>query len=406
MINKIAFVVSGFPQISQTFIALQIAELYYRGYSVDIINLGKIGDKNWIPEYCREAFKNIIIYNSQVSGIKILKIFFIMVLTRPFQFSKILFNKEVNIKTLKKMIKDTYFFKNRTEYDIIHFQFANLAARFIRLKKYKLLKTNAKLVCSVRGYDITSKQQVDAIELKEVFQGFSLFLPVCEYFKNKLLKNGCLSKIKVIHSPVNAEVLSKKKITGNINDSGKVRIISVGRLVEKKGFEDVVFALKLLPDKINEIQYSIIGDGPLYDKLMEQIHELQLEDNVKLLGKLPSDKTIDIISESDILIAPSKTAADGDSEGIPNVLKEAMILGLQVIGTIHSGIPELIEDGVNGFLVPESDPAGIADAINKLLSDKKDWDKRSRIAAETVFNEYSITKTTNDLIAAYTELVN
>jgi colanic acid/amylovoran biosynthesis glycosyltransferase len=122
---------------------------------------------------------------------------------------------------------------------------------------------------------------------------------------------------------------------------------------------------------------------------------------VDFFGSLPSDKTLRILDASQILIAPSKTAADGNSEGIPNVLKEAMLMGLQVISTTHSGIPELIQHQQNGYLCAENDPLSLASVIESVVQNPDKWQTIAEHAANTILADYTPEKTTRTLVKAY-----
>jgi colanic acid/amylovoran biosynthesis glycosyltransferase len=194
--------------------------------------------------------------------------------------------------------------------------------------------------------------------------------------------------------------LQRKTATGET-----VRIISVGRLTAKKGFDDALRAIFILRQLFEDFRYTIVGEGPQHAMLKSMIHNYKLSANVDMLGALPSDKTLATIAGSDILLAPSKTAASGDREGIPNVIKEAMFLGLQIITTRHSGIPELVKHGRNGFLVSENNPEEIAETLHKIIQDRHEWPARSERARELICNEYTPGKTTEALIEAYESIL-
>ncbi len=174
--------------------------------------------------------------------------------------------------------------------------------------------------------------------------------------------------------------------------------MTVGRLVEKKGIEYVLRAVRILVDRRREVEYHILGDGPGRDRLVALVAELGLADRVTLHGRQDQAKVREVIEESHALVAASVTAADGDEEGIPNVLKEAMALGLPVVATRHAGIPELIEDDVSGFLVPERDEAVLADALERLARDPGRWAAMGRAGRAKIEMEYDIHRL-NDRLA-------
>jgi len=115
-----------------------------------------------------------------------------------------------------------------------------------------------------------------------------------------------------------------------------------------------------------ELRYTVIGDGPLRGRLEALAGELGIEDSVSFLGWRLQDAIVEALYDHDVLLAPSITAPDGDQEGIPITLMEAMATGMPVVTTRHSGIPELVEDGVSGLLADEGDYAALADALKRI----------------------------------------
>jgi colanic acid/amylovoran biosynthesis glycosyltransferase len=178
--------------------------------------------------------------------------------------------------------------------------------------------------------------------------------------------------------------------------------VTVGRLVEKKGIEHVLRAMRILLDRGVEVEYRVLGDGPRRARLAALAAELGVKDRVTLHGRHGQETVRDGLERSDVLVAASVTAADGDEEGIPNVLKEAMALGLPVVGTRHAGIPELIEDGVSGVLVPERDEAALADALQRLAREPGRWTAMGRAGRAKIEMEYDIDRL-NDRLAGLLE---
>ena len=158
--------------------------------------------------------------------------------------------------------------------------------------------------------------------------------------------------------------------------------------MEKKGTKVLIEAVAGLADA----RLVIIGDGPLRGALERQARELG--DRVRFLGALPSDEVAQWMRRASVLAAPSLTAADGDAEGLPNVVVEAAASGLPVVGTKHSGIPEAIEDGTSGFLVPEGDAGALAARLADLLGSeslRRDMGAAARRLAERKFDRQMLT---------------
>ena len=149
--------------------------------------------------------------------------------------------------------------------------------------------------------------------------------------------------------------------------SDPVRILSVGRLVEKKGFDDLLGALAMLPSSL-EWRLDVVGDGSLDARLRAHAATLGIAGRVRWLGSLPHDRVIECFSRADLFALASRISADGDRDGLPNVLMEAHLLGAACIVTRVSATPELIEHDVNGLLVPPRDTAALAAALERAIA--------------------------------------
>ena len=150
-------------------------------------------------------------------------------------------------------------------------------------------------------------------------------------------------------------------------ESPEPLILAVARLVEKKGLDDLLAALEMLRRRGRRLRLEIIGTGPLRETLKAQVQRLGLEDRVKLLGAQPHEAVCLAYRRASVFALPCRVAADGDRDGIPNVLLEAVASGVPVVSTPVSGIPELIEAGRSGLLVEPNNPGMLADALDSML---------------------------------------
>jgi glycosyltransferase involved in cell wall biosynthesis len=157
------------------------------------------------------------------------------------------------------------------------------------------------------------------------------------------------------------------------------RIIAVGRLIEKKGFEDLIDACALLAQQGRQFQAEIIGAGPLAADLRARINRLDLKGWVDLLGPRPQAEVIRHVRAAAAFAAPCVVGQDGNRDGLPTVLLEAMALGTPCVSTDVTGIPEVLHHGLTGLCVPQRDPAALAAALARLLDDSV---LRGRLAAE------------------------
>jgi glycosyltransferase involved in cell wall biosynthesis len=145
-------------------------------------------------------------------------------------------------------------------------------------------------------------------------------------------------------------------------------LLSVGRLVEKKGFPVLIEACRMLKDRGYRFRCQIIGaPGPSASQVASLIHDMRLEDIVELRPAVTQEELGDVYRQATLFVLPCQIADNNDRDGIPNVLVEAMASGVPVVSTDVSGIPELIDSGVNGLLAPQKDARALADAVARLL---------------------------------------
>ena len=166
------------------------------------------------------------------------------------------------------------------------------------------------------------------------------------------------------------------------------RIAAVGRLVEKKGFGDLLDAVALLIGQGREVDLVLVGSGEYEGALRAQVERLGLGDRVRMTGGLPQHRVAEIVAGAAVFAAPCVVGADGNRDGLPTVLLEAMALGTPCVGTPVTGIPEVIEDDVTGLLVPEHDPAALAAALGRLLDEPRLRLRLATAARTLIENEF------------------
>ena len=179
------------------------------------------------------------------------------------------------------------------------------------------------------------------------------------------------------------------------------RIVAVGRLVEKKGFATLIDACTLLAARGVQVDCEIIGGGELEGELRAHIDRQGLQQSVVLRGPLPQSVVADAIARASVLAMPCVIGNDGNRDGLPTVLLEAMALGTPCVGTDVTGIPEVLEHDRTGLIVAQHDPAGLAAAIERLLTDAS---LRVRLAAAD--RERIEAVTPGEALAAARELIH
>jgi glycosyltransferase involved in cell wall biosynthesis len=177
---------------------------------------------------------------------------------------------------------------------------------------------------------------------------------------------------------------------------GPFEILSVGRAVPKKGYDDLIDALARLPSDI-EWRFRHIGGGRELKALRRRAEAAGVADRVDWLGARPQSDVLDAMRRATLFVLASKIAADGDRDGLPNVLMEAQSQGLPVVATAVSAIPELIRDGETGLLTPPGDPAALAAALERLARDPALRARLGRSGAERVREAFDADRTLDDL---------
>jgi glycosyltransferase involved in cell wall biosynthesis len=170
---------------------------------------------------------------------------------------------------------------------------------------------------------------------------------------------------------------------------GKPRVLSVGRYIEKKGFADLIDACAILRQRGIEFECLIVGGGPLEEALKERIRQHALEGTVSLTGPKPQEEVRQLLSGARLFGLACATEQGGGMDVLPTVIIEAMACALPVVSTRVAGVPEMVEDGVNGFLTGQKDPAALARAMEAILTDReksKQFGARGRTIAEERFD--------------------
>ncbi len=172
---------------------------------------------------------------------------------------------------------------------------------------------------------------------------------------------------------------------------GPVALLSVGRLVAKKGYDDLLDALALLPAEI-DWRFRHVGGGALKSKLAKQAARLGIGARVEWLGKRDQTDVIEEMRAADIFVLPSKIAGDGDRDGLPNVLMEAASQNLPILSTRVSAIPEFVEDGVSGALVESGDPRGFSARLERMIGAPAERTRMAEAARARLVAEFGMTR--------------
>ncbi|GAB4168920.1 MAG: glycosyltransferase family 4 protein [Terrimicrobiaceae bacterium] len=202
--------------------------------------------------------------------------------------------------------------------------------------------------------------------LAMIFQAASAVVTVSDFSAGFLRKNYPATSGK-LHRVYNG--IDPGRFPGASFPDGPPLILSVGRLIEKKGFDDLIAACGMLGQCA--FQCEIIGDGPMENHLTEQIGRLGLSDRVRLLGPLREEDIAERLANARVFALPCVQGRDGSLDNLPTVIMEAMAAGLPVVSTALAGIPEMVRDGESGWLVPERCPDQLAEKLRHFLTNRE-----------------------------------
>lgn len=216
------------------------------------------------------------------------------------------------------------------------------------------------------------------------------FVAVCHFCRDVLSSIGIdAQRIDVVPSSINAGKLKPREKDRPWGHN----VLSVGRLVERKGFHYLIEAVYLLKDELTDIKLTIVGDGPFKPIVLEKIKSLELAGRVSLRGQLNDDELCKLYRESDLFVLAHMMLENGDTEGCPTVFSEASGNGLPVIGGTGGGASTAIVEGKTGFVVDSRDVQGLASKIKKILTNPRLAEEMGRAGIEKVKRDHLPQKT-------------
>lgn len=409
---RIAMFVSTFPALSETFIIDQIRGLLERGHDVDIFSLTGATAESAVhhADFDRLGLEQRTYRAAAISRGKVrrlllsIRLFVQHLFRNPAWIGRWLLStlqgRPASLRVLSGIVPRL----STAEYDLVHCQFGTLGNKVLALEKTGM--RFHRLAVTFRGNDISSEYRRRGPRVyDQLLERADLVMANCHFFAKRLLAAGCdPEKLKIHRSGIACDRFVYRHPT--VPTERPLQLITVGRLVEKKGIPYAIQAVAGLVAKGIEVEYRIIGEGPEKDKCLQIIESHGLQNVVRWLGKLPQREIISHLRESDIFIASNTTSSRGDQDAPINTLKEAMATGLPVIATAHGGIPELVEDRVSGFLVPERDPTALQERIEWLLSNPDAWVDLAKAGRRMVEQQYNLETWNNLLVQRYLETLD
>jgi glycosyltransferase involved in cell wall biosynthesis len=250
---------------------------------------------------------------------------------------------------------------------------------------------NLPLLVTFHGYDASTalRNPRYVAGLKQLF-AYAHIITVSRYMAEKLVAlGGVIPNLAVVYCGIPMEgfrFVERIPPSEKVALGEQIELLQVSNFVEKKGHCFTVRAFRVLLNTYPHCRLTLAGDGPLRSGIETLCRELGILDRVRFVGKVTKDEVSGLMEAADIFVHHSVTAADGDQEGIPTVVMEAMATGLIPVSTIHAGIPELITDGVHGFLAPERDIPAYVAKLREALTCGIEIGQAARSKVESQFN--------------------
>jgi len=287
-------------------------------------------------------------------------------------------------------------------FEIVHCHFGPAGLHGLRWKRAGIAR---RLVVTFHANDLVRPvAEHGAAYYSPLFAGADLLLAVSGHGRRRLLELGAPEdRVRVQPCPVD---WGDRPAVELHREPGVLRVVSVGRLVEKKGHRDAMDCLALVAHRHPAVglHHTIVGTGPLLGELQRHASRLPANLRVTFTGACPPGQVERVLRGSDLFLLPSRTAPDGDEEGLPVALMEAMVLGLPVVSTRHAGIPELVEHGKTGLLAPEGDVETLAGLVERLLREPGLGRRLGSAGRTRVLARHDLSMTTASLVDHYRSL--
>ncbi|MCS0503450.1 glycosyltransferase family 4 protein [Ancylobacter mangrovi] len=372
--SRIAIVLKGYPRLSETFIAQEILELERRGFAFDIWSLRHPTDRYrhpmheaiaarlfYLPEYLkddpRRVLKGMVHAFRHLRWKPTLRVFL-----RDLQ-------RDPSASRMRRL-GQAFVLARELDPGIrhLHVHFLHTPASVTR---YAALLTGRSFSFSAHAKDIWTTPEWERREkIAEARWGATCTADGWNELRRVAGSDG--GRVELVYHGLDlarfpAPPAARRPADGS-DPADPVRLIAVGRAVTKKGLDTLVDALALLPASL-DWRLVHIGTGPLVDALKEQAARLGIADRIEWRGSQAQGTVIDALREANLFVLPSRPGEDGDRDGLPNVLMEAATQELPIVSTRFAGVPEFIDDGVNGLLVPPGDATALSCALAALIAD-------------------------------------
>ncbi len=383
---NILYFVNRFPKLSESFIINEIHELEKRGHNIAVFSLRK-------PEIDM-SHDEVSDLTAEIGYLPDPGVRSLLAVPGRWCLDENVLRSMVHRSGPKAHVGAAYIAGHCIEFvESLDFQIDHVHGHFLNWPKlaaqYTAKRFDVPCTVTAHAYDLYSNP--DLRMLRRLADRLDRVVTISEYNKRYLEEEvGTEMPVDVVHMGIDLEKFQPT------DETVENRILTVGRFVEKKGITYGIKAVAEVVKEVPDLEYHIIGSGPKEDEIRATIAEHDLEHHVTILGNVTDEELIQKYGEAQVFLLPCVVAADGDRDGIPVVLMEAMAMECVPVSTRVSGIPELIEDGENGYLCK---PRNLAEYSSK-IKDALDLDSREfhRNARNKIIEDFKVCTKATELI--------
>jgi colanic acid/amylovoran biosynthesis glycosyltransferase len=308
-------------------------------------------------------------------------------------------------QVLKYDQSKTYDAIRKFDIDILHAHFGYTGSQVLSIKA----STGIPLITTFYGEDVSALAKIGKWRkaYQQLFNIGDLFLVEGLYMHDRLIEIGCLEdKVKIQRIAIEVDKYPHRTRQTKSKDE-KVHILFCGRFQEKKGLNYALDAVRRAYDRRPNLEFRIIGDGESRSQIEQTIRRHSMDKYTRLLGFQYHERVIAEMNKADILLAPSVTARNGDSEGgAPTTILEAQACGLPILSTTHADIPNVVIPGESALLAPERDGETLGNILLELINHSEKWARMGKIGRYFVERYHNIDTEINLLEDRYLDLVN
>ncbi len=390
----VGYVLRKFPVLSETFILNEILALEERGIPVHIFSLERPNDPRFHENLSRlKASVTYLPQSFHSESLRVHNIRAAQLYGKRYYRALAYALTHPGFGLVSRALQAAYIANHATRLGLRHLH-SHFANRPTTVSFFASWMTNIPYSFTAHAADIFRKR-VDAKALAKKIERAKFVIAISDFNRSYLAKLAGPAAAKIIRL-YNGIDLNSFVPNGALKNR-PFTILCVSRLVEKKGISVLLDACKLLRDRNCEFRSWIVGSGELQGMLEKKIHDDNLQEHVQLLGPQPQGEVIKRYQSAHLYVLPCVVSSDGNREGLPVSIVEALACGLPVITTSMTGIPEVVRHDYNGLFVAERDPLALCDAIESVVRHPQMYENFRANARSSVESTFDIRQTAGSL---------